>query len=420
MGSPLRLRLVAELLDAPEGLTLQRAVFLTGRYVQDVETVLRPMVAWGLVIRVEGEELYRIDRSAPTEHVEAMAEVVERRHDVVERERRVRQGALCGMIGLHPKMAVVFENVMQLARLDVPVLVTGETGTGKELVARAIHELSARRDALFGAINCGTLSDEMFATEMLGHVKGAFTGAIRAHSGLVERCHEGTLFLDEVADLNLVNQVKLLRTLQEGTFRRVGDERQRRSDFRVISATNQELEQMVVEGRFREDLYYRLNVFPLRLPSLRERVEDLPYIADDLLHGPLNKYVRYAGESPLTEAATERLQSHSWPGNVRELENVLMRAAIVAGNGPIDESHLPDLAGAATNEAPSSGGAGVRERLSRTLAEVERDYITAVLHAQGQNVSATARNLGISRTTLYNKIKSYEIEVQNDGEDGTR
>ena len=402
LGSPLRLRLVAELLDAREGMTVEEAVSQTGRHEQDVVACLGPMVRWGVVEIGDAERrLYRLASDLPAWMSDVLESACERRADTVQRERHVRHNQLCGMIGIDPKMLVVFESVMKLARLDVPVLIIGETGTGKEMVARAIHELGARRSSLFGAINCGTLTNELFATEMLGHVRGAFTGAIRDHPGLVEQADGGTLFLDEVGDLAGVNQVKLLRVLQEGTFRRVGDERTRNSDFRVISATNRNLDTLVETGEFREDLYYRLNVYPLRLPSLRERLVDLPLLCADLLNTKLAPKLGFEGPLSVADGALARLSAHTWPGNIRELENVMMRALVASGGRDITADHIPPL-GRATG---SASAIGPKAPVMRTLAEVECEHITRVVDELGGNLSAAARVLGISRSTLYNRIK---------------
>ncbi len=453
LGSPLRLLLVAELLDSGDGgVSRSRAVGRTGRHEQDVVACMRPLIHWGLIQWSEDEDRYRIDPAAPHKHIEVLRSVVEERRDFIDRERRVRDNVLGGMIGVDPKMLMVFEMIRQVSRLDVSVLVTGETGTGKELVARAVHELSARRKGFFGAVNCATLSDELFASEMFGHVKGAFTGAHKDHAGLFERCDKGTLFLDEVGDLSVPNQVKLLRVLQDSTFTRVGEVTPRTSNFRIICATNRDLVSMVQQMRFREDLYYRLNVFPLRVPSLRERPEDLAHLANELLAGKLRKLAEGEESPQLTERSVQALSAHSWPGNVRELENVLTRALIMAGDGPIDAHHLPRLTGAfadlaRTADVPPAGFAdtgghgvvgpplgfadtGTHGRVAprlgagapqgnphvdmqtgalKSIADVEREHIAFVIAAQSGNISASASALGISRTTLYKKMRDYGL-----------
>ena len=411
LASPLRLRLTAELLDADEvGLSLEEAVVRTGRYEQDVEACLSPMVRWGIV-EFDGSH-YRISRTLPDDVQRTIEGIVREHSDQIGRERHVRHHLLGGMIGLDPKMQVVFELVRQVARIDVPVLITGETGTGKELVARAIHDISPRRDRFFGAVNCATLTENLFESQVFGHARGAFTGAVQDYVGLVERCHRGTLFLDEVGDLSLPNQVKLLRFLQEGTFNRLGETTVRKSDFRLISATNRDLEAMVAAGTFREDLYYRLAVFPIRVPSLRERKGDLKYLVEGILamHG---SRFRTGPEPPtITPEALAQLAKYNWPGNVRELENVMMRALVMAGGGPIRSQHLPEVE-LLSDTPPDSviPHDDDEDAGPQSLEDVQRDHIVQVLRQQKGNIKATAQILGISRTTLYKKIRDYDIDA---------
>ena len=412
LGSPLRLRLIVELLDGGDRpLTRDKAVQQTGSHGQDIVACLRPMIAWGIVETLDDGQAFRLDPRMGAEHRATLERIVAARGEFVERERAVRGQVLCGMIGVDPKMLMVFEMIHQVARLDIPVHVTGETGTGKELVARAIHELSNSRTHEFGALNCGTVSDELFSSEMFGHARGSFTGAHKDHVGLIERCDKGTLFLDEVGELSLANQVKLLRVLQERTFIRVGDEKVRSSEFRIVCATHRDLARMAAEGSFREDLYYRLNVFPLRLPSLRERQDDIPFLVDELLSSKLRRYHPDGRQLQLTPAAHTRLRSHHWPGNVRELENVLMRSLVMAGDGPIDVFHLPDL-GPVQKIAVSDPD---ESAILLTLAEVEARHIRRVLRAREGNISSAASVLGISRTTLYKKIRDHALEPDGSG-----
>ena len=406
LASPLRIRLVADLIDAAGGsITLDEAVQRTGRHRQDVVACLEPLVHWGVVAWDAAGRACHLRNDGPEPVLAALRQAVVAGAEALDRERRIRATVLCGMIGVDAKMLMVFEMIQQVARLDVPVLITGETGTGKELVARAIHELGHARDHHFGAVNCATLTEELFASEMFGHRRGAFTGALRNHTGLLERCHHGTLLLDEVGDLSVPNQVKLLRVLQERTFVRVGGERQRSSDFRIICATNRDLEDLVGTGDFREDLYYRLNVFPLRVPSLRERPDDLPHLVRELLRAKLRAYHRGTEPARLSHAALTALRRHAWPGNVRELENVLMRALVLAGGGPIGPEHLPALrdSGRRTTTRPGE---------LVTLSEVERRHIARVVRAMEGNISASAATLGISRTTLYKKLRDHDLAIE--------
>jgi transcriptional regulator with GAF, ATPase, and Fis domain len=412
LASPLRLRLIADLLEVGDvGMSLEEAVVRSGRHQQNVEACLRPMVRW-MVIEYDGKR-YRLRPNLPSEVRKTVENVVAQNADQLGREKHVRHYLLGGMIGLDPKMQMVFEQARSVARIDVPVLITGETGTGKELVARAIHDISPRRKAFFGAVNCATLSETLFESQVFGHMRGAFTGAVADYVGLVERCDRGTLFLDEVGDLSLTNQVKLLRFLQEGTFNRVGSTDQRRSDYRLVAATNRDLEAMVANGTFREDLYYRLAVFPIRLPSLRERKGDLKYLAEGILAMQAQRFRTGNGAPTITVAALRQLERYNWPGNVRELENVMARAVVMAGGGPISSEHLPevellsDSPPQSTHPPPPDSSEGY----GRSLEDVQREHIGSVLRLQRGNIKATAQVLGISRTTLYKKIRDFNIDA---------
>ena len=392
------------------GLSLEDAVVRSGRHRQDVEACLRPMVRW-MVVEFDGKR-YRLCRGLPKEVRDTIDDVIAAGADQLGRERHVRHHLLGGMIGLDPKMQMVFEQARSVARLDVPVLLTGETGTGKELVARAVHDISPRRKCFFGAVNCATLSETLFESQVFGHVRGAFTGAVQDFVGLVERCDQGTLFLDEVGDLSLGNQVKLLRFLQEGTFSRLGETKVRGSDYRLVSATNRDLEAMVADGSFREDLYYRLAVFPIRLPSLRERKGDLKYLVEGILAVQAQRFRTGDGPPIITPEAVAQLERYNWPGNVRELENVMARAAVMAGGGPIGPEHLTEvelLSDAPPDSSPARDSAEFF--VQRTLEDVQRDHIGGVLRRQRGNIKATAQILGISRTTLYKKIRDFNISA---------
>jgi two-component system response regulator HydG len=405
LESPLRLRLVADLLDRdPDAISLEEAVVASSRHYQDVVACLRPMVRWEVLEELSGER-FALRKDLPAEYRDALQRGIDARRDLLERERRVRYTVLAGMIGTNPKMQLVFEMIRQVCRLDVPVLITGETGTGKELVARAIHDLGPRRAKTFGAINCATLRESLVESQLFGHARGSFTGAVRDHVGLVEQCNGGTLFLDEVGDLELANQVKLLRVLQEGTFNRLGETTLRRSDFRLVAATNRDLITMVASGRFREDLYYRLNVFPIRLPSLRERLDDLPHLVAEIIRNSARLGLEAAATTVSAEALAV-LGRHSWPGHVRELENVVARAAIMARGQPIRPEHLPPLdAGRPARPV----GLDDDDDLG-TLAEVERKHIAKVLQATAGNIRSTAQILGVTRATVYKKIAAHGLD----------
>jgi DNA-binding NtrC family response regulator len=297
------------------------------------------------------------------------------------------------ILGRSPALERVFEQVRAVAETDAPVLLIGESGTGKELVARAIHHNSARRDGPFVAVNCAAIPPTLLESELFGHEKGAFTGADRRRRGLFAEASGGTLFLDEVGDIALPLQAKLLRVLQEKTVRPVGGSQEVALDLRLISATHQDLAAMVTEGRFREDLYYRLAVIPLRLPSLRERGEDIMLLATHFLERAARSLDRRL--EGFDDEATAWLLRHRWPGNVRELENIVERAATLA-RGP--RITLGDLH---TEFAPPASGSGATRP---TLGELEAQYIQRVLEETRGDKVAAARILGISVRTLQRRF----------------
>jgi two-component system response regulator HydG len=289
------------------------------------------------------------------------------------------------------------------------VLVVGESGTGKELVARAIHTHSPRAQGPFVAVNCTALTESLLESELFGHAKGAFTGAVAAKRGLFEEAQGGTLFLDEIGDVNPKMQAQLLRVLQEGEIRRVGGNEPVKVDVRVVAATNRELEDEVKAGRFREDLYFRINVVTIRLPPLRERPSDIDLLIDHFLRKYAQRERR--SEAGIAPEAIALLLKHAWPGNVRELENVIERALALAKDGVILPSDLPiEIAGAGgptTQPIGAAGGEGlVGDR--PTLAELERRYIDLILKETGGNKKRAAEILGIDRRTLYRTLEREE------------
>ncbi|MFG0316648.1 MAG: sigma 54-interacting transcriptional regulator [Planctomycetota bacterium JB042] len=308
------------------------------------------------------------------------------------------------IVGTSAAMARVLETARRAAAADATVLVTGETGTGKELVARAIHGWSARRDRPFVALNCGAIPATMVESELFGHEKGTFTGAAERRLGRFEMADGGTLLLDEVGELPLETQVKLLRVLEEKRFYRVGGSKEVAVDVRILAATNRDLDARVRDGSFRPDLLFRLRVLEIEVPPLRERSEDVGPLAEALLA----RLARGGGRpaATLTEEASERLAAYPWPGNVRELRNVLERALILCGSDTIGaDDVLPEGAGSTPPDgaAPVSGG-GVR-----SLRDAERETILAALEATGWNKSKAAELLGIGRTNIYEKIKLYGL-----------
>ena len=297
-----------------------------------------------------------------------------------------------GIITDDPGMKSLLTTLDRVAGADLPVLVQGESGTGKELVARAVHERSPRFAQAFVALNCAAVPEGLLESELFGHEKGAFTGAIQRKPGLFELAHRGTLFLDEIGDLQAPLQAKLLRAVETGEVQRVGATRPVRLDVRIVAATNRELNKEVRDGRFREDLYFRLNGVTLKLPPLRERPRDVSLLATHFLVSASG------GRKSLSPTAIRKLESYTWPGNVRELMMVVKRAAVLARGEVLEPSDLPiDLASTGRRGAFKTG---------LTLAELEEQYIKTVLDEQGGHRGRTARALGIDAKTLYNKLGS--------------
>jgi DNA-binding NtrC family response regulator len=308
------------------------------------------------------------------------------------------------LIYLSPRMARVSDLIATVAPSDATVLIQGETGTGKELVARAIHEQSRRRDRPLVSVSCAAIPDTLLESELFGHEKGAFTGAIRERPGRFELAHGGTLFLDEIADLGPAVQAKLLRVLQEKAFERVGGVRTVKVDVRMLSATRKRLEDEVVAGRMREDLFYRLKVITIRLPALRERREDILPLAEHFLEKyrrPLGKDVR-----GLAPEATRYLLAHAWPGNVRELEAAIQRAVTLTRR---DTLSLEDLA-PEDGGMPALGEEPAPHLLNEAVREAERRYLAEVLQSVGGQRQRAAEILGISRKTLWKKLKALGVE----------
>ena len=300
--------------------------------------------------------------------------------------------AVHNLVGQSPLMVELYKLVARVAELETTVLIYGETGTGKELVARAIHYASPRADRPFVVVDCAALPEALFESELFGHERGAFTGAFTARRGLLETAHGGTCFLDEIGELPAALQVKLLRVLQERAVRRVGGNEPLPVDVRVLAATNRDLRRAVGEGVFREDLFYRLNVVAIDVPPLRERMQDVPLLARHFVE----RYATGAGKPAvgLARETVARLQSHHWPGNVRELEHAIQRAVALASSGILLPDDLPPEIGAAPRPAP-------RLPESRmTLDEVKRWYVSRVLEETGGNKLRAAEALGIDRKTL--------------------
>lgn len=317
---------------------------------------------------------------------------------LASKSRQVRQ-AIDPFIGTSPAIRALADQSRKILSSESPILILGETGSGKGVLARWLHENSPRADEAFVDLNCAGLSRELLETELFGHEKGAFTSATASKQGLFEVAHRGTIFLDEVGDVDLQIQPKLLKVLEEKRFRRVGDVRDRQVDVRLIAATHQDLGQFVREKKFRDDLYFRISTIPLSFPPLRERIEDIPIVAQYLLNKVSADLGR--GELILDEDSIKALQAYSWPGNIRELRNVIERAVLLSDQRIIT---IKDL----HFDGHSSIGAPLLDtRL--TLLELEKQHIERVLQEEHGKVEKAAKRLGIPRSSLYQKIKKYQI-----------
>jgi two-component system response regulator PilR (NtrC family) len=318
------------------------------------------------------------------------------------------------IIGTSAAMQAVFQLVETVAPTGSTVLITGESGTGKELVARAIHFNSARKERPFVALNCGALSETLLDSELFGHMRGAFTGADTNKKGLIEVAEKGTVFLDEIGEMSPVVQVKLLRVLQERKFRRLGGTEEVDADIRIIAATNRDLSKMVADGTFREDLFYRINVIPMRLPSLRERVEDIPLLADHFV----SRFAAQMGKpvAGVSAAAMACLQAYGWPGNIRELENAMERAVALERSPSILPDSLPDQVKGAANAvraaAPSSVDAfpAIGFDLEQHVQGIEREYIAEALRRAGGVKVKAAELLGMSFRSFRYYMKKYNLK----------
>ena len=320
-----------------------------------------------------------------------------------ERENLVGQMKLDhNVIGKHETITSVLDLVQRVAPTDSSVLIVGQSGTGKELIARAIHYNSSRSGKTFEAVNCAALAPTLLESELFGHVKGAFTGAIQDKPGRFELADAGTLFLDEIGEMPLDSQSKLLRVIEQGELRRVGDTRDRQVDVRIVAATNKPLDEMTADGKFREDLFYRLNIVRIDLPPLSSRGDDVDLLADHFIEFFCTK----CGRKTLTLSVKARalLRKYTWPGNVRELKNVMERLAVVCRDDDVRPDDLPPEVRAGRARTGAAGDA------SASLADVEREHIIRVMAHTAGNKKEAAAILGIDRSTLYSKLKQYEIE----------
>jgi DNA-binding NtrC family response regulator len=356
----------------------------------------------------------------PDELSRVVARAVERRQLVKENlSLKSEAGAryrLHNIVGGSPRMQQVYRLVAQCAATNTTVLVTGESGTGKELIARAIHHNSLRKDKPFIAVDCNALSENLLESELFGHVKGAFTGAVAHKKGMFEVANGGTLFLDEIGNIPLSIQAKLLRVIQEREYRAVGDTRVQSAAFRLIAATNKDLKGMIAEGSFRDDLYYRINVFPIEAPPLRSRTEDIPALA---LHF-LEQFGRELGKrvDQLSDGALNVILTYSWPGNVRELENTMHRAAILAGDRVVRKAHLLSILDGIDDPDPQVPRTGEElKRIKKAAREksvetIERQFLLEALKRNGWNVTRAAEETGMLRANFQALMKKHGIRVR--------
>jgi transcriptional regulator with PAS, ATPase and Fis domain len=404
--SPLRAGILRFMCARPEETFDVEALMQTfGRMRLDVENCVRELHAFGIAKKSAGPGAPKYGFVQPEGEVmhDLLDEFLERRATVSSEDRSPAVQRFREMIGKDEKMLVIFEWIRTAAKSDIAVLILGPTGSGKELVARMIHELSRRGTHRFQAVNCAALPDTLFESEIFGYEKGAFTGAHDRKPGRLELANNGTLFLDEIGDMSLIAQAKLLRVLEERRFERLGGNTSIEVNFRLISATNRPLDAFVRDTRFREDLYYRVNAFSIRLPSLRERSSDIPVLAQRFLG-------RYCAANGLPldgknfgKEAADLLMQYHWPGNIRELESTVARAALSSPGRVIRPADIEFLH---ASETPVESS---RDRLP-SLADAERAHIARVLESVNWNKKQAASVLEISRGTLYRKIVEYGLE----------
>jgi two-component system, NtrC family, response regulator HydG len=347
---------------------------------------------------------------------EKAAEAARLRRTNVELARRLDEKfGFEGVVGSSPQMNAVIERLKRIAPTDASVLITGETGTGKELVAQAIHQNSPRKAKPFVALNCAALSENILESELFGHIRGAFTDASSDRIGKFEYAHGGTLFLDEVGDMPLSTQIKLLRVLESGEITRVGSNEPMRVNVRILSATNRNLDDAIASGSFRSDLYHRLKVITIHLPALRERAQDIPLLIEHFIRQFARRHHKQI--KSMSPAARVKLMTHNWPGNVRELRNTIESMVVVDFDGVLDMDDLPlefaDPQMEATMAAETTGGPhavlGVASLIGKPLEEVEKILIAETLQFTGGNREQAAQMLGIGERTLYRKIKEYGL-----------
>ncbi len=384
-----------------EGITLLKQVKI---FAPKTPVIL--ITAWGSIsLAVEGMKAGAFDFiTKPWDNISLLKSIetaIELSHPKEEQSREI---AFPKIIGESKAIKDILATVARVAKTSASVLITGESGTGKELIAEAIHDLSVRSSKPFVKVNLGGSVTSLFESEMFGHKKGAFTDAYSDREGRFSLADKGTIFLDEIGDLDMSCQVKLLRVLQEQTFEMLGDSRQRKIDVRVVSATNKNLSSMVSQGLFREDLLYRINLIPIHLPPLRDRWEDIPLLVRYIANNAARVYNLTTPE--ISSEAMEYLQRLPYPGNIRELKNLVERALIMAGSNRLERSNFEAL----HSNTKADGGAQTQEL---TLREIEKQRIEKVLIEANYNISKAANMLGISRAALYRRMDKYDIKDNN-------
>ena len=396
------LGLLARLADANNGVDSSIAVvLLTAQGTVQTAVEAMKLGAYDFVLKpVDATRLRAILGNATRQRETAIELEVAR--------RRLREtGVLGAMVGSSKAMREIFTLIEQIAPSNVSVLITGESGTGKELVARTLHDLSPRKQRPFVAVNCAAIPETLIESEIFGHEKGSFTGALERRVGCFELAANGTLLLDEIAEMPIGTQAKLLRVLEERKLRRLGAKAEIDVDVRVLAATNRDPEQAIEQNSLRSDLFYRLNVFHIHLPPLRSHMDDLPTMAEAMLDEMNKKHGRkVAGLAP---SIVDRMMAWTWPGNGRELRNTIERAVILCPDGaPLDAGHLPPAFGKSSVAAPAASDSSlVPVRVGTTVDEAERLLIIRTLEATGQNKTRAAEILGVSLKTLHNKLKEY-------------
>jgi DNA-binding NtrC family response regulator len=360
-----------------------------------------------------------LEKPVDLERLQSIASRFQRTFGLKQEIRSLRHelralGRFGAIIGRSKQMQRVYDLIGRVAPTNSTVLVRGETGTGKELVAETLHRLSPRSSRPFIALNCGAVTPTLAESELFGHEKGSFTGADRQHRGVFERADGGTLFLDEISEMSLDLQVRLLRVLESHVVSRVGGDRQIKVDARVVAASNRDLEAAVADGKFRQDLFYRLNVFPIDVPPLRERPDDVELLAEHFLD-ILNHKI--GGDKRFAPDALERLTQHRWPGNVRELKNLVERAYILSEN-EIGAAAIPLPGSLARREPETTDDGSVRVAIGTPIAAVERLLIEETLRHHDGNKQQTAKTLGISVKTLYNRLNAYGAGAPAAGNEG--